>query len=214
MERIIRSKILLINCLFFLFVSCDTKRYIINWNSFDINTDDLITITFWDTSSSKLFEYNLIPNKTKEITVLNSSKYIGYEVPVEFKLVIYPIPDNLPKGGYLEVFLFNPTIEKINENEYILKKQENVEAYFIKFFRNGKRYYSVSKDEIITIQKEIIPNSIEQLLEMILIEDITYYDEAGTNNYHGAEISWGGYIVKAKTDDKYLWLNSSLPIIP
>jgi hypothetical protein len=160
-------------------------------------------------------EYKLIPNKTKYISVPNNARFIGEEMPIDIRLAIYPPVYSFPNGGTLELFVFfYPEVKQVNENEFKMEKQEGVEAYFVKFPRNGKRYYAISKDEKISVQKEINPdsfNDIRQLLDLIINEDITYYDESGTNNYRGSELFWGGYIVKTTTDGNYLWLNASIP---
>jgi hypothetical protein len=143
--------------------------------------------------------------------VPNGARFIGEEFPIYINFAMYPNPNELPKGGELELFLFNPIVQRTSENEFRMKRQDGIEAYFLKFSKNGKRYYAVSKDEIITIQNEIILYNIEQILDLILIDDIIFYDEAGTYNYHGSELYWGGYIVKTKTDNNYLWLNAAFP---
>ena len=211
-----KLKSFLINCLFiFSLISCNSHRYNLTWNSLGATTDRFITVAFWDNSNLEEYEYKLIQNKTKYINVPNSAEFTREETPVDIKLVIYPQPNKLPKGGDLELFVFYPEVKQINENEFRMEKQKGVEAYFVKFSKNGKRYYVISKDEIISIQKEISLNSInniQQLLDLVKTEDITYFDESGTNNYHGSELVWGGYIVKTKINGQYLWLNASMPI--
>jgi hypothetical protein len=215
MEHIKKLRILsIISFLLIVFISCDSHRYNIIWNSFGVSIDGFITISFWNNLNSMDYKYKLIPNKTKHIVVPNNAKFMGEEWPADIKIVIYPAPSRLPNGGDLELFMFFPLVEQTPENEYKMERQEGVEAYFVKFSKDGKRYYAISKDEMISIQKEIQPDSvenIEQLLELILSEDVTFYDESGTNYYRGSELVWGGYIVKTSTDGNYLWLNSSLP---
>jgi len=211
MEHTIKLKIFLISCLLLAFTSCIPNKYNIIWNSLGVYTDNYISITFWDNISMAEHKYNLFLNQTKYITVPKGAKFIGEEFPIYFKIFIYPNPVSLPNGGDLEIFLFNPIVEQVNQNEYKLKRHEGVEAYFVKFSKNGKRYYSISKDEIISTQNEKIPpDNIEQLLNLVLTEDITFFDEAGTLNYNNSKLFWGGYIVKTMTGS-YIWLNSSYP---
>ena len=214
-ENIMRLKIFLISVFVILLLgSCNSYKYNITWKVLGVTTDRNITFTFWDHSTSKKYVYNLIPNKTEFINVSNGANYSGTEMPIDMKILIYPDPDKLPDGGNLEIFVFDPRVEQINENEFKMKSQNDVEAYFVKYSKNGKRYYALSKNEVISIKNEISPDiivSMEQLLELIYIEDITYFDEAGTNNYNGSEECWGGYIIKTKIDNSYLWLNASHP---
>ena len=208
-------KIFSISFLIALLVSCDSHKYIINWHTFNVSSDSFITISFRDNDNYEKYKFHLIPNQTNNITVPNGARFIGEEMPIDIRLAVYPSFNELPNGGNLEFFVFNPIVEQIDNNEFKMQRQEGVEAYFIKFSKNGKRYYAISKDEVIFIHKEIIPNSFDnnkQLLDMILIEDITYFDEAGTSNYNGSELLWGGYIVKTTNDYNYLWLNVAIPI--
>jgi hypothetical protein len=213
MVRITRLKAFLTSLFLFLVVSCDSRKYDISWNSFDTITEHFITITFWDNFSNIERKYNLEPARTKYIVVPKNTRYIGEEMAIGIRTIIFPDPDKLPNGGTLEIFLFNPKVEQSSENEFIMHQQKDVEAYFVKFSQNGERYYAVSKDEIISIKREITfePDSVEQLLNIILIDDIIFYDKSGNDNYNGSEQYWGGYIVKSKQNNKYLWLNSSLP---
>ena len=213
MENITKLKIFLSSCLFICLVSCNSHRYDITWHSFGISTNNYIKLYFLDNLTHREYTYKLIPNKTKYINVPNGTEFYSEEMPMEIRFAVYPNPKKLPNGGELEffVFNFNPTVERINENEFKMKRQEGVEAYFVKFSKNGKRYSAISKDEIISTQKEISEESFDnilQLLDLILVEDIIYYNEFATKNYYGPERVWGGYIVKTKTDGKYLWLDS------
>jgi len=206
-----RLRNFLISLLVLLLTSCYSHRYDIIWHSFGFFTDHFITITFWDHINSLEYEYNLIPNKTNYIKVPNGISYSREEMPNDVKMVIYPSPASLPNGGKLEIFLYNPEIEQIDKENFNMKRQEGVEAYFVKFSKGEKRYYAISKDEIISPRNEIIFDNINQLLDIVQNEDIIFFDNAGTENYNGAEQFWGGYIVKTKQDNNYLWLNHSFP---
>jgi hypothetical protein len=211
MAPITKLEICLISFFVIPFISCNSHNYDINWNSFGKFANYTITIRFWDNFNLNEYRYNLVPSKTKKITVPNGTRYTGEDIPIGLKATIYPNPDKLPDGGLLEIFLYNPEVNQLSNEEFTMKQQDGVEAYFVKFSKNSKRFYAISKDEIIIIKNEIFPDNIEQIFNTISIEDVFYYDESGTNNYNGDERYWGGYIVKNRIDDNYLWLNHELP---
>jgi hypothetical protein len=171
----------------------------------------IITLKFLENNNFSEYKYDLYPNKTNQISVPDGTRYIGDSMFIDIKLYVYPSPNELPNGGTLELFLFNPEVEQIDTDKFIMHRQDGVEAYFVKFSKNGRRYYAVSKDETIYISEEINPGNILDLFNSIYSNDVFYFDEAGTTNYNGSEIYWGGYILKAKADGNYLWLNAEMP---
>ena len=195
-------------------MSCNSYvEYDLTWKIFDDISDGYITIGFRRNVNSvwQWHFYTLIPNETNSIKVPKNALLTKREMTSNITMEIFPDPDNMPNGGELEIYIFNPKVEKINEREFKMIPQENVEAYFVKFANNGDRYFTMSKNEVLKIEEAIsAPNNIFDILEVILYNDIVFYDEHGTNNYHGSTHYWGGYIIKSK-NGSYIWLNAFMP---
>ena len=174
-------KVVLINIILLSLFSCKQQiRYDINWTTFDTLIDFHVDFTFQRYINSRWVfnDYIIYPNITEYFYVPNDSIFSGAGRPYGINMYVHPDPYMLPNGGNLEIFLFNPVTEKISDYEFKMTSpvQNNIEAYFIRFHKDGKRYYCISLDELFIIDNLIEPpDDLIYVLENLINGDVYFF---------------------------------------
>lgn len=196
-----------------LLTGCSTKQYEINWNVFsntDVESTKLSLMFSNSPRGQQQKKYRLKPNVTRKMSVPKSFSFRSYEQTLDVHVVYNPDLGNLPDGGIIEVYLFNPDVVKINDTQYKLTSDEKAFAYFVNFSFDGKYYYVVSKDNILNIDMSNIKTikKVSDMLEECSQCDGTYFDLSLTNKGGNSYPDyWGGYIIKSKNYGNFLWLD-------
>jgi len=193
--------------------ACSTKQYDISWDSLtNFNTKDIeLSLTFSNSPRGHQFKkIKLIPNVTTKMEVPTDCSFRSYVQTMNVHVLYHPAPSDIPNGGKMEVFLFNPEVKQISENQFSINKIDHASAYFVEIFKNSKYYYIISKNNLLNADfsnvKTIKP--LTSMLEECSNNDGTYYDSSMSEDIEKVPSKlWGGYIVQSKIDGKYLWLD-------
>jgi hypothetical protein len=160
-----------------------------------------IELSFWGNQTE--YQYILIPEKTKKITVPTGARFMAESLQYDAQMIIYHESLYITEKTMIEIYLYDPKVEWVN-GHYLMEKQEGVEAYFVDYSLNGKVYTIVSADNVLTKTKEKTFENVNIIYEAIKTEDFHYYDELGF--ILNPDVPIGGYIVKSKLTNNYLWL--------
>jgi hypothetical protein len=190
----------------FCFSSCEKiYKYRIDWNVLGDFDDSTITLNFSNEKHGRLNEYTLRPNNTKAISVVEGSSLVGIEFTKEIQCKVYPELQEIANAGTIEVYLYNPKIKKNSENQHEMEKYDGINIYFVRIPKEGKCYYTFSKDNILVPTEPKKYTSLDDIEKTLDIEDFTYlekFERDVTGNI------LPGYIVRSKYDNKYVWLKT------